>query len=142
MVAGLTWMVTAKAEFLPSFYVNDVRHQTPLGNQVNLILLLWNVTALTVLFARMRTILDLWLMVTLLAYLPNFLVAIIGSSVRFTVGWYAARGFVLVGSCMLLTVLLIETMFLYSRLASVIALQRRERQPASQHRRGHWRDSP
>ncbi|TYL83367.1 MASE4 domain-containing protein [Bradyrhizobium cytisi] len=126
-IAGLTWMVTAKAEYLPSFYVSDVRHQTPLGNQVNLILLLWNVTALAVLFVRMRTILDLWLMVTLLAYLPNFLVAIIGSSVRFTIGWYAARGFVLVGSCMLLTVLLIETMFLYSSLASVIALQRRER---------------
>ncbi|MGR4927526.1 MASE4 domain-containing protein [Bradyrhizobium canariense] len=126
-VAGLTWMVTAKAEFLPSFYVNDVRHQTPLGNQVNLILLLWNMTALTVLFVRMRTILDLWLMVTLLAYLPNFLVAIIGSSVRFTIGWYAARGFVLVGSCMLLTVLLIETIYIYSRLASVTALQRRER---------------
>ena len=126
-VAGLTWMVTAKVEYLPSFYVNDVRHQTPLGNQVNLILLLWNMTALALLFVRMRTMLDLWLMVTLLAYLPNFLVAIIGSSVRFTIGWYAARGFVLIGSCMLLSVLLIETMFLYSRLASVIALQRRER---------------
>lgn len=126
-IAGLTWIVTAKAEYLPTFYMSDVRHQTPLGNQVNLILLLWNVTVLAVLFVRMRTILDLWLMVTLLAYLPNFLVAIIGSSVRFTVGWYAARGFVLIGSCMLLTVLLVETMFLYSRLASVIALQRRER---------------
>ena len=66
-------------------------------------------------------------MVTLLAYMPNFLVAIIGSSVRFTVGWYAARCFVLVGSCMLLSVLLIETTFLYSRLASAIILQRRER---------------
>jgi signal transduction histidine kinase len=66
-------------------------------------------------------------MLTLLAYSPNFLVAMIGSSVRFTVGWYAARCFVLVGSCMLLVVLLIETMFLYSRLASAIALQRRER---------------
>ena len=126
-LAGLTWIVTEKAEYLPSFYLSDVRHQTALGNQVNLILLLWNMTALTLLFVRMRTILDLWLMVTLLAYLPNFLVAIIGSSVRFTIGWYAARGFVLIGSCMLLTVLLIETMFLYSRLASVIALQRRER---------------
>jgi signal transduction histidine kinase len=126
-VAGLTWMVTTKAEVLPSFYVNDVGHQTALGNQVNLTLLLWNMTVLTVLFVRLRTILDLWLMVTLLAYLPNFLVAIIGSSVRFTIGWYAARGFVLVGSCMLLTALLIETMFLYSRLASAIALQRRER---------------
>ncbi|WP_409192632.1 MASE4 domain-containing protein [Bradyrhizobium sp. RDM4] len=126
-LAGLTWIVTEKAEYLPSFYLSDVRHQTALGNQVNLILLLWNITALALLFVRLRTILDLWLMVTLLAYLPNFLVAIIGSSVRFTIGWYAARGFVLIGSCMLLTVLLIETMFLYSRLASVIALQRRER---------------
>jgi signal transduction histidine kinase len=66
-------------------------------------------------------------MVTLLAYMPNFLVAIIGSSIRFTIGWYAARGFILVGSCMLLTVLLVETTLLYSRLANAIILQRRER---------------
>jgi signal transduction histidine kinase len=55
------------------------------------------------------------------------LVAMIGNSVRFTIGWYAARCFVLVSSCMLLTVFLIETMLLYSRLASAITLQRRER---------------
>ncbi len=126
VIAGLTWIVTAKTEYLPSFYT-DVRFQTSLGNQANVALLLWGATALVVLLFRRRTILDLWLMLTLLAYSPNFLVAIIGSSVRFTVGWYAARGFILVGSCMLLTVLLFETMFLYSRLASAIALQRRER---------------
>jgi signal transduction histidine kinase len=101
--------------------------QTRLGNQINFALWLWGATALTVLFFRRRTILDLWLMVILLAYMPNFLVAMIGSSVRFTIGWYAARGFVLVGSCMLLGVLLVETMFLYSRLASAMILQRRER---------------
>ena len=127
VIAGLTWIVTTKTEYLPSFYTTDVRFQTPLGNQVNVALLLWGSTALAVLLFRRRTILDLWLMLTLLAYSPNFLVAIIGSSVRFTVGWYAARCFVLVGSCMLLTVLLIETMVLYSRLASAITLQRRER---------------
>jgi Signal transduction histidine kinase regulating C4-dicarboxylate transport system len=77
--------------------------------------------------ARRRTILDLWLMVTLLAWMPNFLVAAIASSVRFSIGWYAARCFVLIGSCMLLSVLLIETTFLYSRLASAVILQRRER---------------
>jgi signal transduction histidine kinase len=125
-IALLTWIVTAKAEYLPSFYT-DVRYQTPLGNQANVTLLLWGSIALVVLLFRGRTMLDLWLMVTLLAYMPNFLVAIIGSSVRFTVGWYAARCFVLVGSCTLLTVLLFETMFLYSRLASAITLQRRER---------------
>ena len=103
MIAGLTWIVTTKTEYLPSFYTTDVRFQTRLGNQINVALLLWGATALAVLLFRRRTILDLWLMVTLLAYMPNFLVAIIGSSIRFTIGWYAARCFVLVGSCMLLT---------------------------------------
>jgi signal transduction histidine kinase len=126
VIAVLTWIVTTKAEYLPSFYT-DVRLQTPLGNRANVALLLWGVAVFAVLLFRRRTILDLWLMVTLLAYSPNFLVAIVGSSVRFTVGWYAARCFVLVGSCTLLTVLLFETMFLYSRLASAITLQRRER---------------
>ena len=126
-IAVLTWIVTTKTDYIPSFYTNDVKLQTRFGNQVNLALLLWSATALAVLSFRKRTILDLWLMVTLLACMPNFLVAMIGSSVRFTVGWYAARGFILVGSCMLLTVLLIETMVLYSRLASALTLQRRER---------------
>ena len=127
MIAALTWVVTTKAGYLPKFYSSDVMLQTRLGNQINFALLLWGTTALTVLLLRRRTILDLWLMVILLAYMPNFLVAMVGSSVRFTIGWYAARCFVLVGSCTLLSVLLVETMFLYSRLASAIILQRRER---------------
>jgi signal transduction histidine kinase len=127
VIAGLTWIVTAKTEYLPVLFTTDVRFHTRLPNQINIALWLWGAIALAVLFARRRTILDLWLMVTLLAYMPNFLVAIIGSSIRFTIGWYAARCFILVGSCMLLSVLLIETMLLYSRLASAIILQRRER---------------
>jgi signal transduction histidine kinase len=126
-IAVLTWIVTTKTEYIPSFYISDVRLQTQFGNRVNLALWLWGATTLAVLFARRRTVLDLWLMVTLLASMPNFLVAMIGSSVRFTIGWYAARCFVLVSSCLLLSVLLIETMLLYSRLASAITLQRRER---------------
>ena len=127
VIAGLTWIVTAKTEYLPSFYTTDVRLQTRFGNQVNLALCLWVATALAALLFRRKTILDLWLMVTLLAWMPNFLVAALSSSVRFSVGWYAARGFVLIASCMVLTVMLIETTFLYSRLASAILLQRRER---------------
>jgi signal transduction histidine kinase len=118
--------VATKTQYLPSFYIADVRLQTRLGNQVNLVLCLWSSAALAVLFVRRRTILDLWLLVTLLACMPNFLVAIIASSVRFSVGWYAGRCFVLVSSCMLLGVLLVETMFLYARLARSIILQRRE----------------
>jgi hypothetical protein len=35
-VAGLTWMVTAKAKFLSGSYVNDVRHQRGLAISSNL----------------------------------------------------------------------------------------------------------
>lgn len=125
-IAVLTWIVATKSNYIPSFYTDDIKLQTRFGNLVNFALWLWGATALAALFARRRTILDLWLMVTLLACMPNFLVAMSGSSVRFSLGWYAARGFVLVSSCMLLAVLIIETMLLYSRLASAIALQRRE----------------
>jgi signal transduction histidine kinase len=127
VITVLTWIVTAKTEYIPSFFTDDVRLQSQFGNQVNFMLWLWGATVLTVLLSRSRTILDLWLMVTLLACMPNFLVAMIGSSIRFTVGWYAARGFVLFGSCTLLAVLLIEKTFLYSRLANALILQRRER---------------
>ena len=130
VIAGLTWIVTAKTEYLPSFYTGDVGVPARLGHQINLSLFavwLWSLIALAVLFIRRRTILGLWLMVTLIACMPNFLVAMIGSSVRFTIGWYAARCFVLVGSCTLLTVLLVEKTFLYSRLANALILQRRER---------------
>lgn len=127
VIAGLTWIATAKVDYLPSLYSANVTLQTRFAIRINLVLWLWDATALVVLLSRRRTILDLWLMVTLLAWMPNFLVAALSSSVRFSIGWYAARGFVLIGSCMLLTVLIIETMFLYSRLASANILQRRER---------------
>ncbi len=126
-IAALSWLVTGGVAFLPSFYTTSITLQTKFGNQINVALFLLGALTLLVLFARRRTVLDLWLMVTLFAWLPNFLVAAVASSVRFSVGWYAARGFALVASCMLLTVLLTEMTVLYSRLASALMMQRRER---------------
>lgn len=126
-VTGLTWLVTARVADLPAFYVASVTLQTPLGNQVNVGLLLWYGLVLAVLFSVRRTILDVWLVVILAAWMPNFLVAAIASSVRFSLGWYAARGFALIASFMLLSVLLTEMMVLYSRLANAFSLLRRER---------------
>ena len=125
-VAALSWVVTGGIRYLPQFYSDNVTLQTRLGNQVNLALCSLATLALLVLFARRHTILDLWLMVVLLAWIPNFLVAAVASSVRFSLGWYASRGFALAASCMLLSVLLTEMTFLYSRLASALTLQRRE----------------
>jgi signal transduction histidine kinase len=126
-VAALSSIVTGAIRYLPQFYPEHVTVQTPLGNQVNVALCSLATVALLVLFVRRRTVLDLWLMVVLLAWIPNFLVAAVASSARFSLGWYAARAFALAASCMLLSVLLTEMTFLYSRLASALILQRRER---------------
>src|SRR3954454_19288694 len=75
MVAGLSWLVTARAESLPSFYETSITLQTRLGNQINYALFVLGAVTLLLLFVRRRTVLDLWLMVTLVAWLPNFLVA-------------------------------------------------------------------
>jgi signal transduction histidine kinase len=126
-MAALTWLMTSGIGYLPSFYTTSVTLQTRLGNQINVALLLLGSVTLLILFVRSRTVLDLWLMVTLFAWLPNFLVAAVASSVRFSLGWYAARGFALVASCTLLSVLLTEMTVLYSRLTSALTMQRRER---------------
>ena len=127
VIAALAWTVTAGVGHLPSFYTGSITEQTRLGNQINVALWLLGATVTVVLFVRRRTILDLCLVVVLIAWMPNFLVAAVASSVRFSLGWYAGRGFALIASCTLLGVLLTEMTILYSRLASALTLQRRER---------------
>lgn len=127
VVAALAWLATAEIGRLPVFYRDSITLQTRLGIQVNLGLLLWYGVVLLVLLFRRRTVLDIWLAMILLAWMPNFVVAVLASSVRFSLGWYASRGFALVASFMLLSVLLTEMTVLYSRLANAFSLLQRER---------------
>ena len=123
----LSWLAISQTEHLPKFFTSGLFLQTRLSNQFNVGLTLLNCATLIVLFLRRRTVLDLWLMVTLFAAVPNFLVAVYAGASRFSVGWYTARGFALVASFTLLSVLVTEMTVLYSRLASALVMQRRER---------------
>jgi PAS domain S-box-containing protein len=126
VTAGSTWGATMGVGYLPSLYENTIQ-QAAFANDVNLFLWLLNSAALVLLFVRRRTILDQWLIVTLLAWLPNFVVAVLFTIVRFTVGWYMARVFALFAGSSLLFALLAETVVLYTQLANAIVLLRRER---------------
>jgi signal transduction histidine kinase len=126
-IAFLSWIAISQTEHLPRFFTTGLTLQTRLSNQFNVCLTLLTSLVLLALFLRGRTVLDLWLMVTLFAAVPNFLVAVYAGSTRFSVGWYTARGFALIASCMLLSVLVTEMTVLYSRLASALVMQRRER---------------
>jgi signal transduction histidine kinase len=124
--AALTWLAVDGATYLPALYFNTLQ-QTPSANKVNIFLWAVNVGAFVLLFVRRRTILDLWLIVVLFAWWPNFLVAIFETYVRFSAGWYVARVVALVASSTLLVVLLAESSALYARLSNAYLLLRRER---------------
>ena len=126
VAAGLTWLATHATQYLPAVYLNAVE-QTPFGAHINLFLWAFNIIAFVLLFVRRRTILDLWLLVVLFAWWPNFLVAVAHSVVRFSAGWYIARFVALIASSTLLIVLLTESTALYARLANAFVLLRRER---------------
>ncbi|MGA7786614.1 MAG: ATP-binding protein [Xanthobacteraceae bacterium] len=124
--AGLTWLAIDGTRYLPALYLNALQ-QTPFANNINIFLWTVNVAAFVLLLARRRTILDLWLIVILFAWWPNFFVAIVHTVVRFSAGWYMARFVALIASSTLLIVLLAESTLLYGRLANAFVLLRRER---------------
>ena len=51
---------------------------------------LLNAMALALLLARMRTILDVWLVVTVFVSLPDLSLSFFYEVVRYSVGWYTA----------------------------------------------------
>ncbi|MBN3854954.1 GGDEF domain-containing protein [Paraburkholderia sp. Ac-20340] len=67
---------------------------------------------------RMRSVLDLWLSIALLAFLADVTLTLAGSA-RFTLGWYGARVASVIASSALLAALLVEISMLYSRLARI-----------------------
>jgi len=122
--AGLTWLATAGVGYLPSIYQSP-GILTPFAMHLAPFLLLLNVATLVLLFVRRHTILDQWLIIALLAWVPTFAVAALFLTVRFTVAWYLARVFALFAGSALLFVLLAETLVFYTRLANAYVMLRR-----------------
>jgi signal transduction histidine kinase len=83
--------------------------------------------ALVVLWLRRRSVLDLFLMVVLCAYLIEIPPHYYPFPARFSTGWYAVRVTSLVSSSIVLVVLLYEITALYGGLLNAVLLQRRER---------------
>jgi signal transduction histidine kinase len=126
LTAGLTWVVTEGARYLPSLFVDQIR-QAPTASYFTGPIWILSAAALVLLYFRKRTSLAVWLIVTLFATLPDLTLSTILTSVRFTLGWYTARSYALIASFTVLIVLLTETIWLYARVARTTVLLRRER---------------
>ena len=127
VVGAATFLVTAGDAQLPRIALDPVRF-SPLWFYAAGGLALLSVLALIVLWIRRRSVLDLWLMVVMCAYLTEFCLISLPIPLRFSVGWYAARFCGFLSGSLVLFVLLYEITTLYARLLRAVFAQRRERE--------------
>ena len=94
VAAALTWLGTGGAEYLPSLFVDQTTETAFLQYLAGAMWLI-NAMALALLLFRMRTVLDVWLVVVLFVSLPDLSLSFFYAVVRYSVGWYTARSYAL-----------------------------------------------
>jgi len=119
--AAVTWLTTAGDQLISNLL--DVGH----AHYILFLVLLLIGATLTLLWRGRHSILDLCLMLTLWAWLLEYVVLLPGAA-RFSVGWYAGRAMGLLSGMFVLLMLLIEMSRLYARTVVLIAAQKRERE--------------
>jgi signal transduction histidine kinase len=127
VVCAATFLVTAYDPLLPRM-MHDTTHLSALWYYAAAPMTLLSVLALIVLWIRQRSVLDLWLMVVMCAYVIEISLISYPVPARFSFGWYAGRVFGLLSGSLLLIVLLYEITTLYAGVLRAVLAQRRERE--------------
>jgi signal transduction histidine kinase len=126
LVVGITWITTAGHQLLPSL-MSDDHYSNVVTHIINPLAILFAAIALALLWFRRRSVLDYWLLLVMLSLLLNYVIAAFLASQRYSLGFYASRGFTLVTSMLVLALLLREMTNLYIRLARSNRMLQRER---------------
>jgi signal transduction histidine kinase len=126
-VCGLTWVAVAGDNVLPRLFL-DAIHISTFGQHISAVVALLSVLALGLLWLRWRSVLDLWLMVVLCAWLFEIAFFVLVTALRFSLAFYASRMYALVTATVVLLLLLSEVTMLYARLVHSIQAERRERE--------------
>ncbi|HEY8102433.1 MAG TPA: MASE4 domain-containing protein [Burkholderiaceae bacterium] len=115
MAGGFTWLTTVNHDVLPAILVSG--HYSFMGHVVLTSTWVITVLALSILWRyKTRSMLDLWLLVVMCAWLSDIALSAVLNAGRFDVGWYAGRSYGLVAASCVLIALLLENNKLYARL--------------------------
>jgi PAS domain S-box-containing protein len=123
-VLGFTLIATVGHDILPRIMQGNRQTSTTVG----VVCTTWalSLVALVVLWRRRpHSVLDLWLMVVVVAWLADIALAAVLNAGRFDLGFYVGRIYGLLAASFVLMALLIETGALYARLADVYETDRR-----------------
>ncbi len=127
LVLAFTWLSTSGATLLPQVIAGDRR--TSSFPYISGSVWLLAVIALVLLWwRRRRTVIELWLVVVLFAWVGEIALSVVLAPVRFSVGFYAGRLYGVIAASIVLIVLLSQTTALYARIARAIATERRVRE--------------
>jgi signal transduction histidine kinase len=126
IACGLTWLVTAQHDLLPRLYY-DSTHLSPTVQFASACVVVSCVLALALLWIRGSSVLDLWLMVTVSAWLLEIMLQGVFLTDRFSLAWYVGRTYSLIASSVVLIMLLSEATTLYAHLARTAMRQRAAR---------------
>jgi signal transduction histidine kinase/CheY-like chemotaxis protein len=130
-VCAAVVLTTAGQALLPA--IMDGSHYTPAMKGVVSTVWLLSLGALGLLWRRRpHSVLDLWLMVVMCAWLGDIALSAVLNAGRYDLGFYAGRAFGLVATSFVLLVLLLETRALYARLARSLEVERTVLQDANQ----------
>ena len=123
----LTWLATAGADSLPAVMLDTTHANMLWNNRAAPLLIALSLTAIGLLWRRRSSVLDLWLLVVLWAWLIETIL-LSTASFRFSLLWYASRTIGLLSSGFVLLALLSESTMLYARLALSVTGKDRERE--------------
>ena len=126
IVCAATLLVTVGRERLPRLMLDTIR-LSALWPYAAGFASLMSFLAAVVLWVRRRSVLDLWLMVVMCAFVIEPCLITFPVPGRYTVGWYGGRICGFLSGSLLLFVLLVEIITLYARLLRAVMAQRRER---------------
>ena len=124
-VAGLALLATTGQGALPAIMTGH--NYTPI--MIGVVSSVWTLSLIALLalwFRRTHSVLDVWLMVVMCAWLCDIALAAVLNAGRFDLGFYAGRIYGLLAASFVLVVLLLETGALYRELARLFELERRQ----------------
>ena len=121
------WIVTARHDMLPTLLSGAQGRFTPVLMGILSTELLLSFAALLILWLRRPySVLDVWLMVVMFAWMCDIALSGIVNAARFDLGFYAGRLYGLCAASFVLAVLLVDNIGLQAKLARLLATLRRE----------------
>jgi len=119
------WFVTSKRDLLPVLII-DGQFTSTLAWVVSVVLCLTLAALLVLWFRRPHSVIDVWLMVVLCAWLFDIALSALVNAARFDLGFYAGRIYGLCAASFVLAVLLIDNVALQAKLSRLLQTLRRQ----------------